>query len=336
MEKKVNTASSKSEILSAYRELLERIQQQKSEDPKVSKEREEKKENVKVASQFTLESVIKGIADLKLSIGNNLDKLEESLIAEVRKLSKIREAIDTETNYLDELYQIKVNADTLSALLLAQKEKKMQLETEISQRKQAFEEEMKEQVLNWEKEKKEKEAVFKENESQQKKQRQREEEEYQYNLQISRKKDQDQYQAKQEALEKELLERKIAFEKEYTEREAFLVAKEKEWAELNKKVESFPAELEKAVRLAEKSTRENVETKYKFEAELLEKEIEGEKKLNTQIITSLEAKINEQTQRIAQLSQKADYAGDQVRDIAVKALEGVANPKVIIKDKGEE
>ncbi|MCX6272123.1 MAG: hypothetical protein NTU44_13065 [Bacteroidetes bacterium] len=346
MEKKITSTMPKSEILEAYKELLEKVQNQKIEDPRVVKEIENKKETVKNASLHSSETIIKGIAELKLNIGNSLDKLEESLMTEYRKLSQIREAVEIETKNLDELYQIKVNADSLAALLMAQKEKRLQLEAEIQRKKEVFEEEKEETESKWAKEKKEREAMLKEQEALLKKQRQREEEEYQYNILIQKKKDEDAYLAKKSALEKEitekkmafekeLSEKKIAFEKEVSEREAFIAAKEKEWAELTKKVESFPSDLEKAIKQTEKAIQEKIETKYKFEAELTDKETEGERMLNKQIISNLEAKIKEQTTLIAQLTQKADYAGDQVNNIAVKALEGAANMRFQIKEKSE-
>jgi hypothetical protein len=54
---------------------------------------------------------------------------------------------------------------------------------------------------------------------------------------------------------------------------------------------------------------------------LKEKEIEGEKKLNLQKVASLEAKVKEQDTLIAQLTQKANDATQQVQSIACKALE---------------
>ena len=66
------------------------------------------------------------------------------------------------------------------------------------------------------------------------------------------------------------------------------------------------------------------------------KEIEGERKLKEQIINSLEAKIKEQETLIKQLTSKNDDAIKQVKDIAVKALEGTANYRVITKEKDKD
>ena len=158
-----------------------------------------------------------------------------------------------------------------------------------------------------------------------KKQHQREEEEYKYNLDTQRKKETDSYNTKKAQLEKEL-----------TEREAVISEKEILLKELQKKVDSFPAELDKTVKLAEKNITDRLESKYKYENQLASKEIEGERKLKEQIISSLEAKIKEQDTLIKQLTNKNDDAIRQVKDIAVKALEGTANYRVITKEKDKD
>ena len=82
--------------------------------------------------------------------------------------------------------------------------------------------------------------------------------------------------------------------------------------------------MEKAVLNAEKSAAERLEIKYRHDAELAAKEIEGERKLSKQMISGLEGKIKEQEELIRQLTQKANEAGNQVQNIAFKAIEGAA------------
>jgi predicted RNase H-like nuclease (RuvC/YqgF family) len=107
---------------------------------------------------------------------------------------------------------------------------------------------------------------------------------------------------------------------------------EEELTSLRKKVEQFPSELEKAIKNTEKHISESIETKYKFEKELLAKETDGELKLREQTITTLEAKIKEQENLIKQLSQKADSSEKTVKDIAIKALDTASKIPVITKE----
>ena len=73
------------------------------------------------------------------------------------------------------------------------------------------------------------------------------------------------------------------------------------------RVPEFPKQLEKAIKDTEKSVMEKLEFTYKHGAELAAKEIEGERKLNKQLIAALEAKIKEQEEHISQLTQTQLY-----------------------------
>lgn len=329
MEPEITARSTKNEILEAYNALLKRIKEQKPVDRQAEKEKTEKKEIVETAAQNSVEKIVKGLADLKLGITKSLDDMEAQLIDEFKKLNGIRQAIDIEKKNLEEIHEIRANADSLAVLLLVQKEKRQAFETEIAQKRSDFEAEIIQKRLLWKKEQEDYERMKKEREEETKKARQREEEEYTYNLQLQRKKDQDAYAAKKAALEKELEEKRLTLERAWSEREAALSARENELADLKTRVESFPQELEKAVKDTERSVTQRLQFIYKHEAEMLAKETEGERKLNQQIIASLEAKIKEQEEQIRQLTQKANEAGLQVQSIAIKAIEGASTWRAV-------
>ena len=334
MAKEVSPKANKSEILEAYNELLQKVQNQVAE-PKKEKEKTDQKEILKKATSVDVEGIVKGIGELKLSLSASLDKIEDALINELKKLTTLQDAIAIETKTIEDLYKINVNADSLTALLLAQKEKKENFEQEISSDREAFDTEMKEKNAIWQKEQKEFEIKKKEELELLKKQRIREEEEYNYNIQLTRKKEQDAYHEKMALLEKELVENKSNFEKEFGEREANITAKEAEFAELKKQAITFPSQLEKTITETEKSVSAKLQLQFKHEKEILVKDYESEKKLNEQIISSLEQKINEQTILVKQLTDKADESIKQVKEIAVKAIEGSSNIRVF-RDKKEE
>ena len=315
MEPEISAKNTKNEILDAYNALLKKIKEQKPVDRQVEKEKVEKKEIVETAARNSVETIVKGLADLKLAITKALDDMEQQLIGESKRLQGIRQAIEIEQKNLEEIHEIRADADSLAALLLAQKEKKQTFEAEIEQKRGDFEAEMVQKRLLWKKER----------EEEVKKARQREEEEYSYNRQLQRKKDQDAYAASKAVLEKELEDKRQTLERSWSERESALAAREKELADLKARVESFPKELEKAVRDTEKAVTERLQFTFKHEAEIGVREREGERKLSQQIIASLEAKIKEQDELIRQLTQKANEAGLQVQSIAIKAIEGASS-----------
>jgi len=335
MSKAISEKSTKTEILDAYNELLAKVKEQKSLDAKAVKKEVEEREIVKSASDHSVEQIVKRHADLKLEIVNSMDGLEERLIREYKKLVELQQAIEVQTRTLDELFQIKAEAESLTALVLAQKEKEEVFEQQMDQKKADLDAEMALKRAQWKKEQDEYETAKKERETQLKKERAREEEEYSYDLQLKRKKESDEYETKKVLLDKELMEKRATYERELSEREQVVVSRERELEDLRAKTESFPKELERALKETEKAITDRLEFKYGHERQLAAKEIEGERKLFQQTIGALEKKIEEQEEQIRQLTQRANAATLQVQNIAIKAIEGASSTRIITEKSKE-
>ncbi len=332
MEKKVTPTSTKTEILKAYNELLNRIQESKQDNPKAEQEKNLRETTVETAAGLTDEKIIGQISSLKLNLNSTLDKIEDDLAAEYQKLLKIREAITIEDQRLKDFYQINAGTDSLAAILAAQKEKKEEFDREMTIRKSELEEQLKSEKFNRDKETKLWEEKRKEAEESLKKQRSREEEEYQYNLQLARKKDKDQYEQKKAVLDKELTQKREAFEIEINSREQAVAVAEKELSELRSGAEKFPAELEKAVQTAIKETTAQLEKDHKFEKQLLLKDHDGEIKLKSQQIESLLARIKDIENQLKQAYAKAENAENNSKEITLKAIQSSGQIKIVEKE----
>jgi hypothetical protein len=355
MEKELSTKNTKQEILDAYNEILEKVQSSDKIEPKVQKEQEEKKNLVKSALQNSEQSIIKNIAELKIGLNTSLDKISEHLVNEQKRLSQIQEAIGLEQKRLEDLYQINANADSLAALIMTQKEKKVSFEKEIADKKELTEKEVADKIsqteqkiqqLNfdfdveiaekkalWKKEQNDHELSVKERDTNITKIRKREEEEYAYNIQITRKKDKDNYEQNKELLEKQLIDKKTNFDKEIAEREKLVAERETEFAELKKNAENFEKELAKAITETEKRVTQQLTTKFGYETQLKDKETEGEIKLKDQTILTLQNKIKDLETLNKQLSAKVDNSEINVKEIAIKALDTSSNIRGFEKEK---
>ena len=210
----ISEKSKKNEILAAYQELLSQVGQQKQESHQEEKKKQQEKEIVTAASAMTPDLIVKNIAEVKISVAQALDDIEQHLSDEYRRLSDLQMAIKLETANLEELHEIKINADSLEALLLAQKEYKTRFEGEMTQRKIESEREMADAKEVWEKEQERIQLEQKEFKESLKKTRSRDEEEYEYALQLERKKNNDAYEAKKQTLEKDLVEQTEAKNKD--------------------------------------------------------------------------------------------------------------------------
>ncbi|MEI6048853.1 MAG: hypothetical protein WCS03_08135 [Bacteroidota bacterium] len=344
MEPEISLKNTKSEILSAYDEMLKKVSDKKTEEPKKVQEQQKQDTLVKKAASFSNEGIVKGIAGLKVDLSSALDKLGENLVSEFRKFEELQQAIKVEQKNLDDLYQLSVVSDSLSVMLLAQKEKKEQFELEMTSRKtelnenmkserEHFETEMAEKKASWKREQESWQQKNKEESEEAKKNKVRAEEEYQYNLKITRKKETDLYEEKKQKLEKDLADKRIAFEKEFAEREVKIKEAEAELKELRTRDTAFPAELEKAVNASVLAVTEKLETTFRFEKELREKEAQGELKLKEQIIETLRSKIKDMEITMKELSQKSVTSEASVKDIAIKAIESTSKPYFVEKTR---
>ena len=344
MEPEISLKNTKSEILSAYEEMLKKVQDKNTDEPKKIQEQQKQENLVKKAAAFSNESIVKGIAGLKVELASTLDKLGENLVSEFRKFEELQQAIQAEQKNLEDLYQLSVVSDSLSVMLLAQKEKKEQFEQEMTSRKTEFNENMKSERERFETEMTEKKALWKkEQESWQQKTKEesddikknlaRAEEEYQYSLKITRKKETDLYDEKKQKLEKDLADKRITFEKEFAEREVKIKEAEAELKELRARNTAFPSEMEKAVNESVIAVTEKLETSFRFEKELREKESQGELKLKEQIIETLKSKIKDMEITMKELSQKTITSEASVKDIAIKAIESTSKPYFVEKTR---
>lgn len=313
MSKEVTSKNTKSEIYEAYKELLEEIKENKKEEPQKVQEKAQKEKMSEKSSKLADEAIINGIASLKLNFSSSMDHLEKSLLEEFKKLKEIKESIDFEKENIKELYQIKTEADTLAALLEAQRIKKTSFDGEIN-----------ELQAQWEKKKKEHAEQTKEEEESIKKQRKREDEDYKYNLETARKKEQDVYDAKKSEQEQQLKTKRETFEKEFAEREIVLKEKEQEFLGLQVQAKKFPEELNIAVEQAKKTVAEELKAKFEFESMLTEKDFKAELKMKDLEIKNLHEKIKSLEETLKQQQQKIENSEKHVKDITIKTIESSA------------
>ena len=336
MVEEINNKNTKNEILDAYYELLEQVKQNKKITKQEEKSSLEKKAILEKTAGSCADDIVKGLADLKMIINKSFKELEDQLLAENQKLIDLKKAITICTQELEELYEIKVNANTLAALILAQKEKSMSFEKTMKERTANFEQEIQEKRALWKKEQEEFELAAKEQENLTKKLRIREEEEYLYKRNLVRAKEQDKYLNDAEALEKELTDQRQALENEFKDREAHLLAAEQELSTLREQTKNFPTEKDQAVLEKENAIKQELTTKYEYEAKLAQTKVDGEIKVYKQIISNLESKVTALEEQIGKFTERASHATLQVQDIAIKAIEGASRQRYLQVEKISE
>ncbi|MFH1956237.1 MAG: hypothetical protein ABIJ28_01140 [Patescibacteria group bacterium] len=165
----ISPKSTKPELMKAYKALVkkyeENIQTKKTDQSKKAAE----KQLVEKAEQYTVDNIVQNLNGLKSNMIQGTDDLAGKLIREANKMGEIQKAIKIEENKLQELYDIKIAAESLEELIKTQQKQKEDFNLEYEKIKQG---------------------------------QQREQEEYDYNLKQERKKEQGIYEEKQEEFKK--------------------------------------------------------------------------------------------------------------------------------------
>lgn len=322
--KKLSAANTKQEMLDAYQSLLEEMKEKKEIEAKPEERREEKKvrEALESAGKLTAEGVIRRINDLKVDIGKTLSQISDSLEEEVRRFENLQTAVSAREMEIRDLYQIEQSSGTLTALIEAQNRKKAEYEENMSERKAELEGEIEQLRDRWENEKAERERETKEWNVIEKKRREREREEFQYTFERDKKQITDQLEDEKARLEKEIQLRREELGKTLQDREKNITEKETELAELRKRADSFPKELENTVNGAVKEISDRLKMEAKNREELMKASFEGERNVLNTKISALEKTVKEQTDSLMKLNQQLEKAYQKIEDVAVKTIEG--------------
>ncbi|MEA5593648.1 hypothetical protein [Rivularia sp. UHCC 0363] len=319
----VTVKDSKQQLMQAFEQIL--AEKQKLDSKIATKQEEAEKEKDKeiltAASAYTVDGIVKGLADLQLEFGSMVNQLSEKLISENSKLDQLNRAIEIETQYLQELQKIRIVADTVDVLTQEHQENLRKLESDTSKQREALEKEKQQTLYCLAKE----QAKFEEAEQAYNellaKNRAKEQEEYQYKLENSRKINEDSYRETKRQLEREIQESTRQKEKDWVERDKVIKQRQPLLEEYQKKVAAFPAELDGEVKKAREEAIKDTYQKAKVEADLFEKEWEGSKQSYELKITSLEQNIERQNQQIENISNQLQETLKQAKDLAMRAFD---------------
>ncbi len=335
--KKLSMTNTKKEMLDEYNRLLKQLDEQTTaqETPEQVVAEKQKELVLKVADEATTETVIEGIGRLKIDLGKTLSKVSEELESELNKLNSVRQAIKIKEQELEEIYGLQRSANSFAALVEAQNQSRQKFDEEQTQKKEALDFEISEQRKRWTAEKSKADEEHKEYLKDIKQKREREKAEYEYQLSRDRKQMTDRLQDEKVGLEKEISEKRNAFEVEMVSREKAIAESEGELKELRAKSDVFPKELDTAVKKAKAEAENTVTRNFESQIALLKQEYAGEQQVLTTKIASLEKTVEEQHKRISHLTEQLETSYQKVQDVALKAIDGASKEKVVVQTSSE-
>ncbi|MEG4284997.1 hypothetical protein QUB68_17875 [Microcoleus sp. A006_D1] len=313
---------SKSQILQNFQQILsdKKKIESKVETKEQSAEKAKNKQLLEVAATYTIDSIVKGLADLQLDFGSITSGLSDKLKAESSKLDELKRAIEIEAEQLQELQQIRVVADALHILTQEHQEKLTVLEQNATSQREILEKDTTQKRKIWAKEQQEFDVVVQEKTAFTTKERQGEIADYQYDLQRTRKIETDTYEETKRTLERELQESTRGKDKNWAEREKLLSDNQAEFEKNQTKAAGFEEELKQAYVKAKEEAIQEVSREAKVKADLADKEWEGSKQGYELKVQSLQQTMQRQTEQIAEISAQLQATMKQAQDLAIKAF----------------
>jgi hypothetical protein len=314
------TRRSKSEVQQELQTVLrEAAAERETADPRLEEAARARDAEVRQAGAgVTMEAVVQGIADLSLQVSKALGDVSARLVAEVERLTTLREAAAIEQRELERLHKIDIVATSIGQLLQDQAAKKQALEAEMATGRAA-----------WDAETAEREHAGREYEESLKRQRQREADDYEYRKTLERKKAQDKYDEEQRLRDRQNREKQEALEKSWQEREAALKAREDEVAQLRKDADTFPKRLAQEVERAVNEARRQADQQFEQRLLVASKDADADKRVAELRVKTLEETVAHQTEQLAALQKQVDEAKQQVQEIALKAIEGASGARAL-------
>jgi hypothetical protein len=277
------------------------------------------------ADHTTVGQTIAALLVLRGGFGGVVSGLSSQLTAEASRLATLHQEVGDKTKLLAVLHEIEVGDGTLAALIQEHHDKSVAFERELSEKQKAATAEIEARTAAWRAEKEERARAVADRDELLKKARRRGAEEYEYDLAQNRKAEAGAYEQQRKAKETALEELVEAKNKAWTERERQCAAEEALHAEFKAKFDELPQRLEAAVKRAKGEGVAIASAQAKVKADLLAKEIDGDKRVFELRVKSLEGTIKERAQQIESLSAQLSAALKQSQDLAIKAIEGASN-----------
>ena len=327
----IKMTNTKKEMLSAYKEVVRQLREKREAQLKPQERVEERKkeEAVQVADSLSTEGIAREVGNLRSEVGKVLNDLSEHLEEEIGKYLQVKTAVEVREKELREIFEIEKEALSLAALLDANKEARDRFNSEMSEKKQALESEIAETRDAWNREREAHAAEIKDREAAEKQKREREEEEYTYAFERRKTLAEEQFEYDRAGMERALALKRAELEEGLEAREQAIGDKEGELNQLRERVAGFPEELSAAVEKAVTEVSERLTREAEAREALIGKAHEGEQGVLQSRLEALNQTVKEQHEQISRLSSQIDKSYGQVQDIAVKAIEGSGNLRML-------
>ncbi|MBL8976110.1 MAG: hypothetical protein JNK56_36235, partial [Myxococcales bacterium] len=199
---------SREDVLKTFAPLLQSFGQGPAQVATKAEAAEQAKarEIVDRAASYTVESIIKSLADVQVNLGGAIDGLADQLEREASKLGELRHAIASESRRLHDLRNTRVAAEALEILIQDHTKKVQALDDKAASERQELDDKIGKQRDAWAKEEAERAQSLADAEATLGKERRGKEEQYTYEFERLRKLNADEFAEKKRLQERQLAE----------------------------------------------------------------------------------------------------------------------------------
>lgn len=283
-------------------------------------ERGRDREVVEQASGYTVDNIVKGLAELQLEFSKALEDLSDRMESESGKVGELRRAIEIERRRLAELENLAIGAEALALLEQEHTQKLAELEARSSGELTELDADIAQTRERWASEASARAEQLAELTARRDADRKRANEEHGYELAREDKLTANSNTEARRSLERELAEQTADKDKSWSAREAALELRADEIAALRTKVAGRDEALAKAESQAREQAISSVKRDANHEAELAARDAAADVEVFELKIKTLESRIADQTGQLQELSTRLSAALGQAQKLASEAL----------------
>jgi hypothetical protein len=310
MKKIDRSKRTKAELIDELQALEAAVKNAPSTDPTAQAlARERVTQTREAAKGLSVDTIVTKGASFGLEVQRTVSGLTEQALQKAEELRTLQEAVDVEKEELERLYQLDVVSASTKALV-----------EEIDAARKAWEEEY--TAHN--------KAVAQRN-AELTVQRTREQQEYDYRTQQERKKAKDDFQYEMQIARREQAESTDRIAKDFEARRAEIERQEKELAAGRARIENLDAEIKTKTDAEVAKATNAVKAAITQQFALERKDLENVVRLSEQRVADVVAQNARLTAEIVTLNKALEAARIEVKEIALKSVEGASGQTALQK-----
>lgn len=314
--------TSKNEILQVFQQVLAAHNSNSGVATKAEEAEQQKNQAaLATASNYSTDSIVRGLADLQLQFGSAVTELSAQVSGETDKLEDLQRAIAFQSDQLTTLRKTRIVADAMHIYRQEHQARLQRLASEYESDRESLDQEIGNVRRQWERNQDAWVVEQEEAEARRVETRSLQAADYTYDNELEQRLALDDYDSNRRQQERDLAQAQEERERDWAEREEALMEQQSQLADYRAQVEAEPEALATAIQEAREEGIRDVTRQARIQAELADKEWEGSQQGYELQVAAIEQKIERQAEQIEALLEQLQAAMTQAQSLALRAFE---------------